>query len=218
MRKDKEKALALKMRKQGESYSQIKAKLKVSKGTLSRWLQNHPLSGDQMRKLRDLNPKRIEGYRETMRKKKEEYEGKMFLRALKDIKPVKKRDIFIAGIFLYLGEGGKTTPYSATVSNTDPTILKWFIKWLALYGVGKDQIRIKLHLYSNMNFTDEKNYWKYCLKLKDSNFVKPYIKQSSSDSITYLNSSKHGTCNVTVHGKEIAQYMHACLKAISKLV
>lgn len=39
-----EKIKALSLRKEGRSYSQIRSVVKVSKGTLSRWLENYPLS------------------------------------------------------------------------------------------------------------------------------------------------------------------------------
>ena len=71
MAKPKLRDKAIKLRKQGKSYSQIKQEVDVSKGTLSRWLQDYPLSEKRLRELRDHNPKRIEKFRKTMREKRQ---------------------------------------------------------------------------------------------------------------------------------------------------
>ena len=65
-----EKDLAIKMRLKGASYSQIKEKMGISKSTLSGWLADYPLSNKRIKELRDLNPRRIENFRNTMRMKK----------------------------------------------------------------------------------------------------------------------------------------------------
>ena len=80
---DKKKALD--MRKRGKSYSQIKNVLGVSKGTLSYWLRDLPLKESDLRKLRDTNPRRIEAFRTTMAKKREDRLKKVFEKAQKNI-------------------------------------------------------------------------------------------------------------------------------------
>lgn len=66
MAKRIQQTLAIKMRLEGKSYSQIKEHVKVSKGTLSLWLRKYPLSQEHMRELRDFSEKRIENFRRTM--------------------------------------------------------------------------------------------------------------------------------------------------------
>ncbi len=102
---DREKARTL--RAKGKSYSEIKKELGIGKGTLSEWLKDMPLSSEQIRLLRDLNPKRIEHFRETMRKKREASFATTYERAKKDIGELSPRDLFIAGLYLYWGEGLK---------------------------------------------------------------------------------------------------------------
>lgn len=75
MVKREERARALRLRRQGKSYSQIKKEIGVSKSTLSCWLRTYPLNKKQIEKLMKLRATsevRIERYRETMRKKKRE--------------------------------------------------------------------------------------------------------------------------------------------------
>jgi transposase-like protein len=96
---DKQKALAL--RKVGKSYSEIKQILGISKSTLSGWLREFPLSSDQIKLLRDLNPRRIERFRETMRKKHMQRLNLAYDKATRDIGSLSQRDLFIAGLYLY---------------------------------------------------------------------------------------------------------------------
>jgi len=71
MARKKDKQKALEMRKRGMSYSQIRERVSVSKSTLSKWLQDFPLSENRMKELRDNNPKRIERFRATMKIKRD---------------------------------------------------------------------------------------------------------------------------------------------------
>src|SRR3989344_3183192 len=100
-KKDKQKVLA--MRAKGMSYSQIKEKIKISKSTLSAWLKDLPLSEKRIKELRDNNPIRIEKFRNTMRAKKEIRLGKVYKKVASDICDLSKRDLFLAGLFLYWG-------------------------------------------------------------------------------------------------------------------
>ena len=153
--RDHEKALAL--RKEGMSYSQIKKLLKASKSTLSLWLRNYPLSKQRIRELRDWNEQRIERCRETKRKKKEKRLNLFYKEQKRIILPFNKRELFLVGLFLYWGEGSKSELSKLSVSNTDPSIIKFFIAWLIKnLLVPKEKIKIQLHLYNDMDIKKEK--------------------------------------------------------------
>ena len=63
---------AIELRKMGWSYLAIKQELGVSKGSLSLWLHNYPLSEKQIRHLSATSRERaVEHFRETFRKKRE---------------------------------------------------------------------------------------------------------------------------------------------------
>jgi transcriptional regulator with XRE-family HTH domain len=211
-RKDKEKAIVL--RKQGMSYSQIKNELGISKSTLSGWLRDMPLSTQRVNELRANSTRRIELFRNTMRQKREERLTKVFSRVANDIGKTSDREFFIAGFFLYWAEGGKTTPYSITLSNTDPKMIRAFLQWLALIEVPQEKIKIRLHLYSDMVPRKETVYWAKELSLSKKHFMKPYIKRSKMADLTY-STHGHGTCNAMVHGRDIAEYVHQGLRYIS---
>lgn len=212
--RDREKAIVL--RKQGESYSQIKKSLGISKSTLSYWLRDYPLSKQRIRELRDWNEQRIERYRETMRKKKEERLRECYKKQKKLIFPFSSRELFISGLFLYWGEGGKKREAMLGISNTDPAVIKFFIFWCAhSLGVPRNKFRIYLHLYTDMDIDDEINYWSELLKLPRSQFGEPYIKKNSSLRINHKGAFGHGTCNVSIGNARLAERILMSIQAIS---
>jgi len=214
MAKLKEKKIALKMRQMEFSYTKIKSKLGVSKSTLSSWLKDLPLSRERINKLRSNNSERIEKFRNTMRGKREAELQKVFAKVKKEIGPLTKRDILIGGVFLYWGEGSKTASYTTSVSNTDPDVLRFFVKWLSLFGIRRDMLRVKLHLYNDMDVSKEVNFWIKELKIPRKCFSIPYIKKSKLSELSYGKGFGHGTCNVKYHDKNMWHYSLMALKYI----
>ena len=211
-----ERQKALIMRKKGMSYSQIKEKLKVSKSTLSIWLQNFPLSEKHIRELRSDSPIRIEKYRNTMRKKKEARLKEVYKKVSKDIGGFSKRELFLAGLFLYWGEGTKASNSSTVLTNTNPAMLKFFIKWLELFNIKRKNLKIKLHLYSDMDIKKSIAFWSKELRIPVSQFKKPYIKKTKLKSITYKNGFGKGTCSVVFDNRDLWEYIIMAMRYISE--
>lgn len=218
MARYKEKSKAIQLRKKGYSYSQIKEKLGISKSTLSGWLQPYPLSEKRIRELTAHSPQRIERYINTMRKKREEGFSVAFEKAKKDIGNITERELFVAGFFLYWAEGGKTRRNTVVFSNTDPSMIKTYIKWLSILKVPKDKLKIKLHLYRDMSIDKEILFWCKELDVEKSKFHKSWIKKSKMTDLTYKNNFGHGTCNIILNDTTIAMYILMGIKFIGNVM
>jgi len=201
---DKQKAI--KLRLEGKSYSEIKNLLGISKSTLSGWLSPYPLSSEKVRELRDFSARRIESFRNTMKKKREDRQAITYNKVKIDIADLNKRELFISGLFLYWGEGSKTNRNSIALTNTNPSMLKFFVKWLKeCFGVDRSRLRVGLHLYSDMNIEDSIMYWSNELNLSKEQFGKPYIKKTSIIGINYKNGFGRGTCSVMLHCRDVSE-------------
>ncbi|KKR44992.1 MAG: hypothetical protein UT90_C0001G0023 [Parcubacteria group bacterium GW2011_GWA1_40_21] len=211
-RKDKEKAIKLRLK--GFSYSQIKDKIDLSKSTLSNWLSSYPLSDERIRELRDWSPRRIERCRIAKQLNRQKKLSSIYIRAGKDIKNLNKRETLLAGLFLYWGEGGKTSRSTVSMTNTDPSVLRFFIRWMEDMGIHKKRLRVILQLYRDMNVNEEVNYWSRILNITKKQFRKPRVKDSLLSDITYKNGFGHGTCTVVLYSAEIYDYIIMCLKYI----
>lgn len=216
--KDREKAIALRKEKQ-MSYSQIRKTLKVSKSTLSYWLKDYPLSEEKIKELQRKGWKKSEASRErfrnTMREKKEKELKEIYQSQKKFILPLNKRDLFIAGLFLYWGEGTKCRMDTLDITNSDPSVIKFFIDWLkkALF-VPKNKIKIQLLLYSDMDINKEMRYWSKTLEIPLTQFNRPYIKKTSSQRINHKGSFGHGTCKARIGNTPLAEKIFMGVKVI----
>jgi len=214
-KKDHERAIIL--RKNGKSYSQIKKILKVSKSTLSSWLKDFPLSEERIRELRDHNEQRIENYCRTRQRKKEERLNNCFNEVKKGLFPIKGRELYLAGLFLYWGEGTKTRLAELALSNTNPSVIKFFIFWLnSALKVPKEKMTARLHLYKDMDINVETQYWSKQLNLPMQQFKKPYIKNTLLKNINYKGGFGHGTCNLRIGNARLSERVHMAIKAISE--
>src|SRR3989344_2158050 len=101
---------AVELRLAGQTYSSIRSKLNVNKSTLSDWLKNIQLSKEQLEKISsDTIARRVETYINTTRIRRQKISEIFYQDQKKKLLPLSKRDFMMAGLFLYLGEGAKST-------------------------------------------------------------------------------------------------------------
>ena len=212
------KLAAIELRQKNMSYSQIAQQLQIPKSTLSGWLKDYPLPKHIIVAIRDKNPERIKKYQSTMRKKREAIMSALRKEELKKILPISNKELYIAGLFLYWGEGGKTSPWRITLSNSDPKMIIFFINWARkCLNVRTSDFRLLVHLYSNMDVKKELIYWSKITQIPENQFFKPYIKESNSTTITHHSNNNHGTCNATINNANIARRVLSALEVIKSI-
>lgn len=207
---------AIKLRLTGMSYTGIKEKLGVSKSTLHYWLKDYPLSDERIRSLRDWNAQRIERFRQTMQKKRNDRIENVFTRAQKRIGILSNQEFLIAGLFLYWAEGSKTSPSTTALTNTDPAMLRFFMKWLTRnFGISKRRMLVKLHLYSDMDITRQTTFWLRTLGLTRSALRRVYVKKSNSAKrLNYKGRFGQGTCSVLVYDRDLYEFIISGVSAL----
>lgn len=199
---------AIDLRKYKElSYSEIRKRLGVPKSTLSYWLAGFPLDEKRILELRrngwEKGEASRERFRATMRAKKEKKAQIVLNAKIAELKIISPQARFVAGLMLYLGEGDKKNNSRIGLSNTDPWVHKFFIKWLQEFlEVPKEKMRAELHLYENMDIAKEKKFWKNELGLGQNQFYKTQIRRLGKASFSYSESFRHGTCSLYVSGVE----------------
>lgn len=214
-------AEAIKLRLQGYTYGQIKRKLKLdlAKSTLSDWLRNLSLSEEQLNLLsknrdnsRDI---RIERFRQTAKNKRNLRLTNIFNEQKEALLPLSEKELLIAGLFLYWGEGNKQRGRVA-ISNTDPSVIQFALFWMyKALKIPKEKMRILLHLYSDMNIKKETGFWSKILEIPTMQFNKPYIKNTTRQSLTYK-SFGHGTCNLVCCDAALAEKIAMSIKAVAE--
>ena len=145
-KKDKEKIIAVELRKQGLSYSEILKEISVAKSTLALWLQSVGLSKKQKQRLTE---KKLASAKRGGLKKKENriLRAKLIKEeAQKEIGQLSKREKWLIGVALYWAEGTKEKEWrpgsGIKFSNSDPLMIKLFLGWLTnICKIPKSQVK-----------------------------------------------------------------------------
>lgn len=210
-----EKRRVIELRKTGKSYSEIRKIIKVSKASLSLWLKDVVLTSEQVAGLKMKKVRAVERYKSSMRKRRKEKLKSYYENQVRKWVPLSQREKFIAGLFLYWGEGNKASTNAINISNTDPSVIRFSLYWLEeCLHFSEKEIYIKLHLYNDMDIEKETEFWSKTLGINKNRFTRPYIKKSLRKDIDQKGFG-HGTCNISAYKTVIKENILMAIKAIS---
>lgn len=194
MRHEKQKAFE--MRSHGWSYSDISQELGVPKSTLSGWLGALPYTPNKTVQKRIKTGQGTYG----VRRQKERIIETASLNAQgkRELGTISKRDLWILGLGLWLGEGSKTLEQIRLV-NSNPDIIRIFIKWLReICQLSTLNITVAMHLYPDSDETECKQYWMNITQLPEDQFRKTQIDKRLNKQVSKIGKNKFGTLHVTV--------------------
>ena len=195
----KEKAKNL--RKSGKTIGFIEKLLDIPRSTLSTWFQNTILTPRQLAFIKKqqqelLKPARAKAVLwHNKQKEKRLLEAKKRAEAtLKKIR-IKNTDVLkLALALLYLGEGTKNK-IETSVSNSDPKILRFFIKASqTAFNVKPKDIKCYLYLRADQNKNQSVLFWSKILSIPIKNFRGVNIDHRTKNSKTFENYK--GVCSV----------------------
>lgn len=96
------------------------------------------------------------------------------------------------GIGLYWGEGTKANLNAVRLGNSDPGVILMFIRFLTeLCGVGKDDLRFGLQIFTDIDTNEALHYWTTKLAVRESQFYKIMVTPSGSIG-TYRKKNQYG--------------------------
>jgi transcriptional regulator with XRE-family HTH domain len=204
--KSLERLKAIELRqKQQLGYGEIAKRLGVSKSTLSRWLEDLPLSDERVLELRrkawTKGEVKRQKFRQTMREKRAARDSLVYESAKRNLRKLHQQSLHVAGLMLYAAEGDKKTRAEIAFANTDPAMVLFFARWLERFlGIPQEKLRIQLHLYEDMDIRKEEGFWKTYLSMDTSQVCKSQVRPLRPGSFTYKGSFRHGTCKLYVGG------------------
>jgi len=112
-------------------------------------------------------------------------------------------ELYGLGIGLFWGEGNKANKYSVRLGNTDPELLKTFIRFLTdLCGVASEDLRFGLQIFSDIDKERALSFWVHALDVKASQFYKITVTISGSIG-TYRKKSEYGVVTVFYNNKKL---------------
>lgn len=117
---------AVRLRKEGYPYTYISKQTGLSKSTLSGWLTDVPYTPNN-ETIEALGKARAASTRKKSALRQAEMR-QVRISAAKEIGHVSKRDLFMFGLGLYMGEGNKTHDI-VRIANADPAVMRSMIAW-----------------------------------------------------------------------------------------
>lgn len=89
-----------------------------------------------------------------------------------------ERELLIAAIMLYYGEGAKTG-VTVDFANSDTRAIKLFLKFLRkICGVDEKKLRFYLYCFSDQDPSLIIGYWSSQLNVERDQFTKPYVRSA----------------------------------------
>jgi len=94
----------------------------------------------------------------------------------KETLSLKDRELLIAAIMLYYGEGAKTG-VTVDMANSDVLVIKLFLKFLRkVCRVKEEKLRFYLYCFKDQNADALIKYWSSQLNAGTAQFTKPYVR------------------------------------------
>lgn len=201
--KTAEKTLATKLRREGKSYNEILQSTKVSKGTLSAWLRDVPLTKEQIEEKFSKRQKNIALIAQRKRITKIKIVKETKSHASKEVKNIYPDPLFITGTMLYWAEGDKSIDTEAVkFTNSDPKMIELMMHWLrTICLVPENKFRVALHIHSLHIKKDIIQYWSKITKIPVTQFHKTQIKKTA---LSFRRKPLYqGTCSIRVYDRQL---------------
>lgn len=188
---------AIGLREKGYSYNHISSILNISKSTLSDWLSKIPYTPNAETIQRIGKARAASGAiksqlrRESTRLASEE--------ARRQLGRVTRRDLFMIGLGLYIGEGSKTAEITRFV-NSDPAVVNLMIRWFTeALGVPRLNLRMRLHLYPDCDERQSLRYWSKITNIPMSQFQRTSFDRRTNKKAAKIGKLIYGTAHLSLN-------------------
>ncbi|MFH1780659.1 MAG: helix-turn-helix domain-containing protein [Candidatus Nealsonbacteria bacterium] len=200
---------AVNYRKRGYSYNMISQKMGLSKSTLSDWLRELPYKPSKevirrigLARMKSANFKHEQRMADIVAMKK---------LAKEDIGKLTKRDLWLLGIGIYLGEGSKLYEY-VRVINSDSGIIKITMRWFReICGLSDENFAPRVYTYPDNNINETIKYWSKITSVPEKQFKTTQIDRRDNKSGKKKRKLPYGTLHIQIIScgkKEFGRSLH----------
>lgn len=183
-----------KMRQNGASLGDIVKKFDLNKSTVSFWCKDMILSESAIQKIKTQGKeKSVKGllrYSESKRKERMERNILQKQKGASALGILSSRDTLMVGLGLYWGEGYKYENGEFGFTNSNPYMIRFYFKWLALWNVKKDSLIFRLTINEFFRHEEDniKFFWINFLGVKKeqfskTTFIKTNLKKASIENM-----------------------------------
>lgn len=219
------------MRIMGHSYNEIRARLGIPKSTLSVWFKGLVLSEQARARLAErvrvgtLNGLVKRNKLQTHKARRRALQVR--LRSESEVPNLNKKDLMLAGTFLYWAEGYKRpvirggkerTAHRISFLNSDPDIVRIFVCFLEeVLEIPRDRIYVCMRLYEHINKDEAKRHWMKASGLSSKHFKNTtYVVSGASKRKRPYNRLPYGTAQIAVNDTEKFHRLMGLIDGVKK--
>ncbi|MCX6789138.1 MAG: hypothetical protein NTZ42_00805 [Candidatus Gribaldobacteria bacterium] len=115
--------------------------------------------------------------------------------SIKELRSVDDLKLFHTAIGLYLGEGDKKSKHHVNIANTNPYILKIFLRFLReICGANECKISAALNIFNDVDLKKAISYWIGEVGIRREQLRTITVRESRGGS--YKNKSEYGTLSI----------------------
>src|SRR3954454_17404993 len=199
------------LRGDGWSVNDIALELGVARSTAWRWVGHLPLDPDSDRARRKREHAKImtNARWENSRTQLAERRAAATAAASDEVDRLTDRELLLVGAAVYWCEGAKAKPWNPEerliFSNGDAGLIRLFLRFLALAGVTKDRVAVRLYIHETADIEAAERWWGEQTGLGREQFLRTSLKRhSSSTARGNTGAGYHGCLAVSVRrGREL---------------
>ncbi|MCX6762527.1 MAG: hypothetical protein NT093_01970 [Candidatus Moranbacteria bacterium] len=177
---------SIQLRKRGRSFREISELLNISKSTASLWTRAiilNPKAIERLTGLRDLGRKRSKKTKERQRMKIEEEIAKKARMTVRNAKLNDSHRKIICSL-IYWCEGGKNDGGRVNFTNSDPQLMRYFLKiFRKSFPLNEKKFRALLHMHEYHQERKQIRFWSKVTKIPTMQFSKSFHKKNSGKNI-----------------------------------
>ena len=184
------------------SMSEISNYLNVSNGQVDYWMKRHNIKTRNISSAIYLKHNR---YGDPFKIPK-------FVRS----KILISNNVFLygLGLGLYWGEGTKKSLDSVRLGNSDPRLIRSFIKFLInIFDIDQNKLKFGLQIFSDMNGKKALNFWSKAININKKQFYKPLVTKSGKVG-NYRYKSKYGVLTLYFNNKKLRNFLFEKISAL----
>ena len=187
----KEKERAILLRKKGQTYGEIRKKIKISKSTLSMWLRDIEVPAEFISRIQQ---KKLDAVRlgwEARRKERIDRTSRITISAQQEVKKLMAEPLWLVGVTLYWAEGHKNKLWNistlVTFTNMDEDTVILFREWCRKFlGVQDKDFVYSLYIHDSRkaHSIQMREWWAQKLTI-DSESIVVYYKKSAKKHVRH---------------------------------
>ena len=182
-------AEATALRLQGRSYNEIQSLLGIPKSTLSNWLSDVALSDEQRDRLAARSEVGIRSRAVAIRASRIRRTEVLQEEAAAEVGPISDRELFLLGVALYWAEGSKEKPWGRATQmaliNSDPDVIRLFIRWLGVIGVEAGDLILRLSIHESADVEAAERFWRGVVSVDASQWRRPSLKRHRATTVRH---------------------------------